>query len=486
MVTRKNALIDRLNQIAYLLLCVIVFDCMAMGGGAYLHFGGLDIRMWFFIAFFLVSVPGVLRNLKNLLCNRYVLILIVWAAWIAFSTARGIMLGNRKDMILSGLIGFASFVLLPGTVTVLNTKERVLGLMRITVAASIFLSLQSFFFLTVYNFFRSSFYHWSLFALYRELGRFSDVDHSVVRLMFLSQPLLFLGCGSALYLGIHSKGWKRWVYRAAIALSFMSILYSYTRSIYLGLGVCAILLVAILWFTLDKAQVKTMWKTVGASLLLFAVLLVGCKVVYGGDFINYGIFRTVGVNVKAELMEHFGITLPTEPTEVTDPAETTDSTQETTDVTEPTQIWDPYDKNNPAYEQEIFSGDIRDATELELYQHIKEHPLLGSGMGAVLKVRENIDGYNEYFYLDQAFKTGITGILLYMLPMILMAVELFRKKRRENPEDLHMCAVFFSALAGVAMFCTLNPYLNGSNGITLYCCTIAVMSINQTKTIKKV
>ena len=64
-----------------------------------------------------------------------------------------------------------------------------------------------------------------------------------------------------------------------------------------------------------------------------------------------------------------------------------------------------------------------------------------------------------------------------------MAAELFRKKRRENPENLHMCAVFLSALAGVAVFCTLNPYLNGSNGITLYCCTIAVLSIDKNKTI---
>ncbi len=486
-----------LDKAAFFILCLILFDCMALGGGAYLKFFNIDIRMWFFLLFFIISIPLVLLNIRKLIRNVYVIVLLLWFIWIVLSTVRGFSAGNRLDLIISGLIGFASFALLPGSIVVINSKERMLKLMKVSVVASVVLSIQTFFYLVIYNFYRECFDAVNLWVIAREIGGFSDVDHSVVRIFLRSQPMLGLSCASAFYFAINSTDKCRYVYCGVVALNFLTILFSYTRAIYLAVFVSAAFLIVVFVY---KIQIKTILKVTGMLVSIFLVLLLTCKIVFRGEFINYAVYRSIGRDVRLEFTEKFG----------RDPADLLDGTNDNTFTDEVGE--DLFDDDNAVGNKESFdiinenlfdddnvvgdkksidiinenlemiqlaSDEIRSETVNELMKRIKDYPLLGSGMGAVLEVRENLDSYNEYFYLDQAFKTGIIGISLFVMPMVIMMVELLRCERKKDNNLYLVKSVFLSALLAIAVFCIFNPYLNGSNGITLYCCTIGVFSVRE-------
>ena len=464
------------EKTAFFILCLILFDCMALGGGAYLKFFNLDIRMWFFLAFFIISVPLILLNIRKLIRNVYVIVLLLWFIWIAFSTVRGFSAGNRVDMIISGLVGFASFAILPGTIVVINSKERMLKLMKVSVIASVALAIQKIFYLVIYNFYRECFDAINLWAIAREFGGFSDVDHSVVRIFLRSQPMLVLSCASAFYFAINSNDKYKFVYCGIVALNFLTILFSYTRSIYLAVFVSAAFLIIVFAY---KTQIKAILKRIGVIVAIFLILLLACKVVFQGEFVNYAVYRSVGIDISSEFTEQIGRN-PTDLLNGVNETTFTDKVEEDffeDDVVGNKESFDLFNENLEMIQ--IASDEIRSETVNELIWHIKKNPVLGSGMGAVLEVRNGLDSYNEYFYLDQAFKTGIVGILLYVIPMVLMVIELMRVDRRK-PNSLFLeKSVFLSALIAIAVFCIFNPYLNGSNGITLYCCAIGAFSIKK-------
>lgn len=466
-----------LDKVAFFILCLILFDCMALGGGAYLEFFNIDIRMWFFLLFFIISIPLVLLNIRKLIRNIYVVVLLLWFIWIVLSTVRGFSAGNRVDLIISGLVGFASFALLPGSIAVINSRERMLKLMKVSVIASVVLSIQTVFYLVIYNFYRECFDAVNLWVIAREFGGFSDVDHSVVRIFLRSQPMLGLGCASAFYFAVKNTGKCRFAYCGVIALSFLTVLFSYTRSIYLAVFVSAAFLIVAF---VCKVQIKTVLKLFGVTVSIFLVLLLTCKVIFRGEFVNYAVYRSIGIDVKAELTERFGRN-PVDLLEGTNENSLTGEVDEDF-VDDDSEVGneESVDKINENLDMiQLASDEIRSETLNELMQRIKNYPLLGSGMGAVLEVRENLDSYNEYFYLDQAFKTGIIGISLFVMPMVIMMIELMRCERKKINSLYLEKSVFLSALIVIAVFCIFNPYLNGSNGITLYCCTIGAFSVKE-------
>lgn len=471
-----------LERAAFWLLCVILFDCAALGGGTIVEIFGIDIRMVLYALFFLASLPSVLKNFKGLLANGYVLLLLAWGVWMIGSTVRGIAVGNNVSKILSAWIGFASFGLLPGAICVLRSRDRVRKLMKVLTAAACFLALQSVFVLLVYNLCElETFVNLNLYLIQEELGGCTGVNDVVVRIFFRSHPLMVAGCVCSLYFSVaEEKRLWRLLHCGNIALCLFSLLISYTRSIYLCVFAAAAVVVVGVPMVMKKAAVKRLWKSIGAALAAFLVLLAVCDVLAGTEYLCYGIYRSVGVDVLNKIEVRLGLPdgslgggynldTGTDPTE-----ESAEESSHQTQTTEQTP------SNEPTEDINAWSDNIRAMTVRELYERIAEHPIIGSGMGATLEVRAGLDGDNEYFYLDQAFKTGIVGIGLYVAPMLLMLLLFLLHMRQMDQRDALMCLMWLAGLAGIAAFSTLNPYLNGSNGIVLYCCTIGVFStLNQ-------
>lgn len=459
-----------LDKIAFWILCVILFDCTAFGGGSLIKIFGIDHRMILYGLFFVATIPLIIINIKKLFTNKYLIILLVWAVWLVFCTIKGFNVGNSVSSIISGLIGFASFGILPGMLSLRIDKERVHFLMKVLCVGTAVLALETFAVILVYNFFNCNIFNdLNLFLIHKEIGGCSYVDNSVVRVFFRSHPLAVCGCASALYLLTKSPGKKEKVfYYGVVIIGLFSLLTSYTRSLYLSIVISiAIIFVGLL--ILEKDGRKQILKMAGKTVIFFMVFLIFCDILFGATFLNHGVKRSIGVDVVAKVESIFNL-------EVVKPQEGPSNEDENV-------IDEPYE------EVDRWSDNLRAETEKELYERIAENPIFGSGMGASLKVREDLDNANEYFYLDQTMKTGIIGIVLYMLPMILMVIKLLFKSKNILTENKSLCLLWLGGLIGIAAFSSLNPYLNGSNGIIFYCCTICVFSIlcnkNDTENVKE-
>lgn len=486
------------EQAAFWLLCAIVFDCAALGGGTIIELFGIDIRMILYVLFFAASLPCVLRNLKGLLGNVYFILLVLWGIWTLVATVRGLTAGNDFGRILSAWIGFASFGILPGAICILKEKGQIRILMQVISAAAFFVAIQTMVVLMVYNWMDlDRFMDLNLFIIREELGGCTGVNDAVVRIFFRSHPLVVVGCASSLCLVLtERKPGVKWLYVISIAFCLFSLLISYTRSVYLCVFVCAASVVALLLITGKKAERKSLLAYLAKATGIFVVLLLVCDLVFGGAFLSYGIYRTVGVDVlnrvevrlgvpSGSLGGGFDLVLPeeteqTESTEQTEDSQQTSASEESIPEETSADVKKPVTNENGEFDPTVnvnaWSDNIRQMTVQELYQRIREHPIAGSGMGASLAVRAGLDGNNEYFFLDMTFKTGLIGTLLYVAPILMMAWFLLANLRTMDRESQVSCIAWLSGLLGIAAFSTLNPYLNGSNGIVLYCCTIAVFS----------
>lgn len=446
-----------LDKIAFWILCVILFDCTALGGGSLIKIFGIDHRMILYGLFFVATIPLIIMNIKELLTNKYLIILVFWAVWLAFCTIKGFKIGNSVSSIISGLIGFASFGILPGMLSLRMDKERIHFLMKVLCVGTAVLALETFAVIVVYNYFNLKIFNdLNLFLIHKEIGGCSYVDNSIVRVFFRSHPLAVCGCASALYLLTKSPCKKeKLFYYGLVTIGFFSLLTSYTRSVYLSLAISiSIIFVGLL--ILKKDGRKQILKIAGKTVAFFMAFLIFCDILFAATFLNHGVKRSIGVDVVAKIESVFNA-------EVVKPDE--ESKNEVENV-----IDEPYE------EVDRRSDNLRAETEKELYDRIAENPIFGSGMGASLKVRENLDNANEYFYLDQTMKTGLIGILLYMLPMIFMVITLLFKSKNILADNKALCLLWIAGLIGIAAFSSLNPYLNGSNGIIFYCCTICVFS----------
>lgn len=450
-----------LDQIAYWFLFAIVFDCAAFGGGSLVKICGIDFRMVLFAAFFLTSLPAVFRCFQKIVRNGCFLLLLIWGLWLVFSTIRGIRAGNRVDTIFSAWIGFASFGILPGILAILEDRKQIRTLMKGVVLATSLLIIQVFTVLVIYNLDLDLFIDANYFMIIKELGGNTGVNHSVVRIFFRSSPYLVVGCACSLYFLMNTERVStRWLYTAHIALSIFTLVITYTRSIYLCMFVCATVLVVLLAVIMGKTGCKCVFKHVRNAVLAFLSVLLICDLLFGGLFLSYAVDRTCNVSFLNRMELLFGMTDVVE--------ERNEEVSASDPVTGELIVVEGAD-------QTYWSDSVRNETVSQLEQGIKGNVLVGAGMGATLDFRT--DGYNEYFFLDMVYKNGVIGLLLYIAPILMMAFFYIRDMRKMSKEDAMLFATWLASMLGFVGFSYFNPYLNGSNGIVVYCCTIGVFSV---------
>ena len=96
--------------------------------------------------------------------------------------------------------------------------------------------------------------------------------------------------------------------------------------------------------------------------------------------------------------------------------------------------------------------------------------MLGHGLGKAITCRHN--GLTEYFYHETIVKTGVVGLLMYLLPVLCMLVAMFDK--RLGKADRMLLGGWLAVLLGFMGFSYYNPYMNASLGILFYCCTVGI------------
>lgn len=476
---------NNIDRISFVLLAIILFDCAAFGGGSLVKVFGVDFRMVLYILFVVCSLPLCFLQIKQLLKNKMLWAVLIWGLWFILSTVNGIMNGNRVDLIVSSWIGFASFVILPGALCVLRDKKRIVILMKVMIAGSLVLAVQSLLVLIAYQILPgAAFDELNLFILYGELGGCTVVDEAVIRIFLRSHPLMIASCGFCVYFSVYEKSKNNWKYSISIALCLFSLMLSYTRSVYFGILAAIATLVLFFAIAVGKEARTGFFKVLGKSVAVLVAMILVCDIVCQGFFLSYGIYRTTGINVAEKVSSVLGLESGenTEPLDdssggITEPSETTENSEST----EPSELTEPSDPTEvttpqvPLADINQRSDDIREATLQELYEKIAQKPLTGHGVGAMLDVRP--EGDNEYFFLDLVFKMGIIGCVLYLLPFLFMVISCLKAISAKQITGRVVSIAWLTGLVGIVAFSWFNPYLNGTNGIVLYCVTMCVFSV---------
>lgn len=462
LLNRKNWL-DRCEQTVFFLLLVLMADCTFFGAGRTLAIGGLGFRMMVLGVLMVCSVPVILRDFKKLIANKVLWILVAFAIWLVFQAARGIAGGNSFGILLSDLKGFAYFVAILPAICVLNSKKRVHTLMKTMMYASVALA--------VVSLVSTCMYRWchDVFTAIHDMDQDSSIlvlsciiERKVPRLFFKSTNYFLVGCAFSLYFYATGEKKRNWKYPIFTGLCLFALLMSYTRACYLAAAVAAMtLLVVYMVFGTKEIRTKT-WKWVGLAVVAFAVITGGLSLIMGTNYIKFGLER-----VSATFSLAYEKTAPEE--KIMLMAASNGYQVVSLSATD----WEGEEEYNNVEAMTSLSDQVRAMTLGEMNGYISESPLLGHGLGKAITCREN--GLAEYFYHDLVVKTGIIGLVTYLLPVLWMAVAFIGKKTLAGEEKL-LLGGWMAVLLGFMAFSYYNPYMNASLGILFYCCILGVFS----------
>ena len=456
----QKSWMERCEKLVMGLLCILMADCALFGSGRTIAVGPLGFRMMLVGLVVIAGVPVVIGNFKKLIRSEILWIFAIFAIWLIFQTLQGIARGNDMGILVTDLKGFCYFVVLVPAILVLNSKARIHLLMKAMLWASAVLAAAALIATCMYK------WHYDLFMkIYSRdpneliLQLSVIIERKVPRLFFRSTNYFIAGCGFSIYFHVTEKETAHWKYPLLTGLFLFALLMSYTRAVYLAAFIAAVVLVLVFQIYGDRRIRSRLWKHLVAATLIFTVIAGGLSAVMGTNYLEHGVRRVVATFDTDEKE-----TMPVPAVSATGAARIVRLSNVIPAHEEPEQ-----EKNN-AEAMTRDSDEIREMTLRELVSYIRSAPVLGHGMGKATACRE--DGLNEYFYHDLLVKTGVIGLILYMLPVVWMLTGLINKNLRK-PDKL-ILGSWLAVLLGFMGFSYYNPYMNASLGILFYCCTVGI------------
>ena len=466
----QRSWIDRCEELVMVLLCILMVDCTVFGAGRVIEVGPLGFRMILVGLVMAAGVPVFFRDFKKLIRNRVLWLSIAFAAWLVLQTARGITRGNSLGILASDLKGFCYFVVVLPAICVLNSKERIHTLMKAMLYASGLLAVLSLVSTCVYKWDNELFvrmYAWDPEELFMDLSVI--IPKKVPRLFFKSTNYFLAGCAFSVYFHTTEKGRFQWRYPVLTGLFLFALLMSYTRAVYLAAFITAAVLVTVCLVYGNRETRGKLWKHLVAATLVFAVVIGGLSITMGTNYIEHGLRRVVATFDTPEQAETAAVPQKQEP--AVEPVKTeVPQVVKLSNVTVTAAA--PEQEKSNAENMTHGSDRIREKTTREMISYIQEAPLLGHGLGKAVTCRA--DGLTEYFFLDVLMKTGVIGLILYLLPALWMLAGLIKKKL-SKPNKL-ILGGWLAVLLGFMGFSYYNPYMNASLGILFYCCTIGIFA----------
>ncbi len=447
------------DMISFVALCVFFFDCSLTGGGHYLSIGPLTPRMIFgFVALF-AALPGIFKRFKTHILNPINLFVIIFAVYLAFCAVRGYLAGNRMDVLMSDIKGFMWLFLVPVFIATVNTAQRFKRITDVLLAGAFLQGCLVLIINTICIVVPDGiklFYDPLMDTL---MGSVSNISGIIYRVFMKSSPYMATAVSVAVYRQVKEKKLKP-LYVAVIVVCLNALLFSFTRSIYgQVLVVLAGVVVSCLVF------MRRHFKRCVAILLVTLLMTTGCVMVqefaFGGNYINFAVsrtFNTTPVNSPVVNARNAVIKFLNSLGSDTQPGDSdTDDLDEQANYIEITEE----------------SDNLRVQTKRELKELIVKNPVIGNGLGASAPCRPN--GLDEYFYLDMLARTGIIGLLLYILPFGYIALKCLKyRKEMENKTDV--CGVL-CGMVGFWAVTWYNPWMNAVLGIASYALCAAIPNL---------
>ena len=445
-----------LEGFAFVLLNVILADICIFGAGRIIEFGPLTFRMITLLILFAVCIPLFFKNFKLLLKSKYVCSVMVFGILVILAAVIGVLNHNRTNLIITDIKGFIYFAFLPCAVVLINSYEKILVLAKTSMYSAM---VQGLVHITFIGFYIVDVSWLDKVARFCDERRFFYVSYRIssvnVRVSFLSLACLLLGIVFSIYFSTkNTKIIFKFIYPFITAICGFALFVSYTRSVYLAVGITVILLLISFFILSAKKQRIGLLKHIAVTLVVFAVIITGFKIKTGENYFSYGLSRAlVGIDIFKEETDNLEI-----------------------DNDENNRVENNSVENNSVekdsfYQNTITSDNLREKTISELISNIKKSPIIGLGLGAEIPSRP--DGLNEYFFLDLFSKMGIIGLLVYLSPVIFMIIQLIELFKKKNKKVLHLFA-WFCVLLGLIAYSYFTPCMNSSVGIMVYCFIMAV------------
>ena len=447
----KQNMLRYAENVSFVALCIAVANAVFFGTANYTKELGFSVWSIVVLLIFVGSVFAIVCNIKKILKNPILWVLIAYGIWVVISAVRGYYADHTVGHITEDLKRVIYFALFPMILTILNSESRIIKLMKIVVYSSFALSLLTVVLFTSYLSWPSLFnklIHW---GYYGEIINFTKVSGTIVRILFVSTPMQLFGCAFAMYFIAKEKRCKI-RYSCIIGLNLFCFLISFTRTLYLAAFVAAILSMLLVFLTADKKTRILAVNRITVSVVACVVLVAGFSLMAKTNYFGYALQRVFVSNVQVE----------------ENPLQT------------PIQDEIIDFENEEEYLQAtLISDNIRQNIKKMLQERINENPIFGSGLGARLPDRNTPP---EFFYLDLWAKTGVVGLLLFLMPIGVVIFDIFKRAIRGKP--FFIGAFWCVGLIGLMVYSVLQPYMNTAPCILMYCCVLCVNSWqkNTTKT----
>lgn len=445
---RRGTFTQRCSQLSFGVLCLFLLECSITGGGRYWEVGPVSVRILLGGLAAVLALPELFRHLGAYLKKPSIWLTLIFVAWLAFCAWLGIRSNNRMDVLITDVKGFMWLFLIPVFVAVVRSRDRLRTLLSWVLAgaliqAALILAVNA---AVVLSDNPEPLCRW---LTARSVGLVDIVSDKMVRVFFKSSPYMIVGCVVVLFRQARAPK-LRWRYVLAVALLFNALLLSYTRSLYGALGLTALIsIVAVL--ILCPAGRKRVLAFLLAAVVCFGVLVTVQEFVLEGSYLSFAVSRTIGQEVPTSWASQLRGRIRG-------------------DISDDKPNDAEMDRQRSYIEVTEKSDQFRQETKDGLKDCIRRSPIIGCGLGAAAASRDS--GVDEYFYLDMLARTGIVGLLLYMLPFGYVVLWCLRRRSllRECPEG----AAVVCGLCTFWIVTWFNPWMNAVLGIAWYAVTLSV------------
>lgn len=457
-----------LKRVIYIAIVLYILDIIFLGGGNLTKIGGISTRILFFAVAILACIPGMLKDFKKYITNKYCLSVGIFMVLVALSLVMGIINGNSRIIMITDVKGFLNILIVFPMIYVLDTKEKLISVLKIMITALLSVAIVALalsFYMrmpvnaqaTLYRFFNSN-----------VLCGIASLHGNATRVFFHTAGRLFFAGFMFLLTFAVTKADKKFIKEAGLAVFICACFISYTRSIYLAIFVC---FVAFIIFVniLFKEKVKSYFISIlrMSVMTLIFVLILGFA--QGENLISVAINRcllaTIEIEEPLQTAEQ-----NIQETETEAYKKGTDSTTKKDKENKEQDVQNQFDN----IDAEKSNLEIRELRKELAIENIKRHPIFGNGLGKV----NDINGEHiEYFYLDLLSKMGIVGALAFFMPFILCVYDLIRYRECMLDED---AMLLFSAILSVLFLFVIsyfNPCMNTNVGLVIYCLMACIAHI---------
>lgn len=445
---RRGTFTQRCSQLSFRVLCLFLLECSITGGGRYWEAGPVSVRILLGGLAAVLALPELFRHLGAYLKKPSIWLTLIFVAWLAFCAWLGIRSNNRMDVLITDVKGFMWLFLIPVFVAVVRSRDRLRTLLSWVLAgaviqAALILAVNA---AVVLSDNPEPLCRW---LTAHSIGLVDIVSNKLVRVFFKSSPYMIVGCVVVLFRQARAPK-LRWRYVLAVALLFNALLLSYTRSLYGALGLTAVLSITAV-LILCPAGRKRVLAFLLAAVVCFGVLVTVQEFVLEGSYLSFAVSRTIGQEVPTSWASQLRGRIRG-------------------DISDDKPNDAEMDRQRSYIEVTEKSDRFRQETQDGLKDCIRRSPIIGCGLGAAAASRDS--GVDEYFYLDMLARTGIVGLVLYMLPFGYVVLWCLRRRSllRECPEG----AAVVCGLCTFWIVTWFNPWMNAVLGIAWYAVTLSV------------